>query len=841
MRYFSDITYKYIKNQKKRTALTLLGIILSIALITAIGTMFVSVQQSEIKTVISQSGDFHIAFQDSERELYNELKNHTSVEKVGLMNEVAQANLKDDVKINITSLNDEAFDIMPINITKGEIAQNENEILIEKWTLNYFENKPEIGDAIKLKLENGEEKEFILKGILDNNSGSQYSGESTGFIRSNEFISGKSAIFVKISPKVSIKDTVSELKKKAPENFFTNERLLILMGESDDEETTESIFAIVGFLIGIIVICTVAVIYNAFHISVLERINQFGIIRSVGASPKQIRKIVFKEAGLMSLIAIPLGLFSGVLAMKIVLLIIGKNASEFFKEINILISPKVLIISAAVGLVSVYLSAFLPALRAGRVSPLEAITNRGAYKKEKIKRKKRKSKLSKLFRIEFVMANKNIKRNKKRFMITVFSMIISIVMFVVFNSFMQMGNSFNDNNEEYNLDYKVYSRIIRDTKKEIPQEFYNKVKEIEGVDKIYKLYEKTYTSSLIDENKISEEYNKYFSYEDDTFEQNGEKVVDLSTILTAYDKETMELAKEYLRHGEIDTEKMNNENGVILFNTSELYNQEEDKMDNVIFTNIKPGDEITINLDTRYKEDKEYPNKIMKVKVMAVLEKSPLGESYNYDNIEVITTKNVYEKITEKMIYEDGKEGKLTCNGLNIKIKEGLDKEKISEKMNELGEEYDYINVIDMGEQLKKENQQKLEISIFLYGFVAVIALIGSVNIINTVSTNLILRQREFGSLKAIGMTMSQIKRMVYLEGIMYGVISAVVGCAIGSALSYYLFHMVTGVRGIQWTLSWSTLIIVSIASIGIGLISVVIPLRRINKVNVIEAIRNQE
>jgi putative ABC transport system permease protein len=149
---------------------------------------------------------------------------------------------------------------------------------------------------------------------------------------------------------------------------------------------------------------------------------------------------------------------------------------------------------------------------------------------------------------------------------------------------------------------------------------------------------------------------------------------------------------------------------------------------------------------------------------------------------------------------------------------------------------------IDRAQQAEEERNAATTISIFLYGFVAVITLIGSLNIINTISTNLILRTKELSMLKAVGMTQNGVKRMVSMEALFYGIIASIYGGIIGTGLSYLLYHFATqGIQDFPWTIPWSSILVSTAGATFIALVSGFLPLRRINKNNIVDNMRMEE
>ena len=138
-----------------------------------------------------------------------------------------------------------------------------------------------------------------------------------------------------------------------------------------------------------------------------------------------------------------------------------------------------------------------------------------------------------------------------------------------------------------------------------------------------------------------------------------------------------------------------------------------------------------------------------------------------------------------------------------------------------------------------QQNRIILVISIFLYGFITVITLIGVTNIFNTITTNMILRSKEFAMLKSIGMTNKEFNRMIRLESIMYGTKSLMIGIPIGLALSYAIYKSVAIKTNYGFMIPWWPIIISIIFVFIIVRITMKYSLDKINKQNIVETIRN--
>lgn len=504
MNSYKEITNKYLKHNKKRSILTICGIILSVALITSIGLFIKSMQNTFIQEAIRDYGSFHVSINSSSDKDYSKVNDNPKIEKVGLRENWDEISLKSSKGIELIKFDKNALELLPYEAVEGSLPKAEGEIALENWALNYIDNSSKIGDNIKLKLSDGQIKEFKLTGFIKNNAYSQYRGISTGIIYSDKFNMNKATMYITISKKADISDTVKELRKTF-KKLNTNEDYIRLLGEGSSKNVNNSLYSIAAFIIGIVVIATVAVIYNSFQISVVERIKQFGLLRAVGSTPRQIRSIVLREATVMSLIGVPIGLLCGVLAIFVVAQIFKMMSNSVFGELNVDISYTILAISALVGLMSIYVSALIPARFAGKISPLVAISSRNSIVKEKIK-KNRGRIVKKFLNINSLMAFKNIKRNKKRFNITVFSIVISITLFIFFSSFVNMTMNFTGSKtESENAHFFVMGVLDKKDNSSLTDKIIDKIKNNEEVAEVITNRQNYISKALISTDKKEKE------------------------------------------------------------------------------------------------------------------------------------------------------------------------------------------------------------------------------------------------------------------------------------------------------------------------------------------------
>lgn len=889
MNNYTGLTVKYLKGQKKRTWLTILGIVLSVALLTSIGTIGVSYRDKLIRQSIHNYGDYHVSFNNMSGIGINKLIYNATVEKTGIVSRegyaiISQTSQKEQQEnpnaapyryLNIKNYDSTAMDMLQIQLKSGRLPTRPDEILLPKWSLSLFPQMPIVGKPIKLQMgtridtSTGKakkidglgdygwsldekfrfeaQKEFTVVGIMK--TGSNLNGSSTFILPAITFKANPSFdqnqkyfIYAKMKEMNHIKDKTEAIlsslqvtdaeQSSAVElnrnNYIDNVRveynntLLKLYGESTYEGVNQSLIWATSAVILLIMICTIAVIYNTFHISVLERISQFGVLRCIGATPVQIRNIVLKEATILSLFGIPIGILTGTLLMKALFYNISLLSLGFFNDMKMVISIPVILVAGLLGLVSVYLSALGPARQASRVSPLDAIKNAGSTKMEHItKYKKSKSKLGlKTLGIESEFARRNLKRNQKRFRITIFSMVISILLFIVL---CDVVNILKESLQVSGAKYS-YSLSYNRTSGHIDEGIYNKITSLDSVEKAYKFYN-SQVAAIIPQNKINPNYRKLNKEDFNVTEQNGYRTS--NNFIQSYGYNGLDDFKDKLTSGTINKEKMDAENGVIVIQKINVIT-DEGKQIIINQTNFKVGDKIQIrSMEGNHRDPPNYHT----VTVVGVADHDLLSDQYISSVVRgFITTPKVYNKVIGADSYK--------------RIFILADPEKASEQITSYLQSvvdkdagYSYNDRVT---ELTEAKNDTITTAIFLYGFMGVIILIAFLNILNTVSTNLILRTKEFAVLKSIGMTQTQMTKMIFLEGILYGVIAAIYGSIVGTAISYGVHYLLVNAIDMGWSIPWFSIFISFVGAILTTILASLWPLRRLRKTSIVESLRGE-
>ncbi|MEK8213980.1 ABC transporter permease [Paenibacillus sp. FSL L8-0463] len=873
-----------MKGQKKRSLLTIFGIILSVTLLTSIGTIGMSYWDKSVRQTLRDFGDYHVSLNGISGEAVPKVKNNATVKSAGVISRegyaVIRASKEKEKKedpfaapyryLNVKRYDANAMQMLQSQLDSGRHPENSDEIILSTSSLSYFSKKPKLGETITLNLgirkvsSTGEDKKIsglgdfgwdldeafqaqsqkeytvvgFMKPLSTGSWSSRYIFPAITFDDNKNIDNNKNYfIYVKMKSLNDIKEKTADLMSSLQlndveqgsaiqldrESYIKNVRieynneLLRLYGKSIYEGVNNSLILSFAAVIAIIMICTIAMIYNIFHISVLERISQFGMLRCIGATPAQIRKIVMQEAALLSLIGIPIGILTGTLFMKILFYNISLLTLGFLHDMRMVISVPILISSGLLGLLSVFLSAVGPAKQAARVSPLEALKNVGSTKVETITKVRKSLFVNKLFGIVGQFASRNLQRNKKRFRITAFSMIISIILFIVFSGlvdFMQRTTQLSGAQYSYSLSYDGPSKRIDNT-------VYRDVSKLDAVQQAYKFYSNQ-VDAIIPKDKINPKY--YGFHKERYVVDEGEGYRTDNNFLVSYGVNGLNALQSKLTAGKIDKEKMDQENGVIVQQKIKMMT-EEGKQLILDQTQFKVGDHIKIR--TVEGSDKEYQT----VTVTGIVDHDLLSKEYTSSHIVTfITTPQVYTNIMGSNIY----------SRIFILANSDISNHPITDYLKSLTEKDAGFNYNDRVAEVAQAKNDAKTFSILLYGFIGVIVLIAFLNIINTVSTNLILRTNEFATLKAIGMTQKEVRKMIILESVFYGLFAAVIGTILGTALDYGIHLLFTGALDAEWVFPWSSIGIAFAGSLITTFLATISPMYRLKKVNIVDALRSE-
>lgn len=858
MNLYTSLTIRYLKENKRRTLVTIIGIILSTALICGIGNICMSLLDYEIRSAISSNSDFYASFYDLNKKDALVVSKSAEVSKYGYNQEVGSALIDKEKSslLEVNSFDKNTFDSYMLTVEEGEFPKNENEIILSEKAIKNLNKK--VGDTIELevgeaeynetgtfsKITNSDKKTYKIVGVMSKPDFEVYNSLAIcGFDINSKSDKDIFTVFIATKNPKAIYDTTMNIAKQINlaqsenpnddsynynqqtnmyyKNIDFNEHLLRLLGASANETTNTTITSIVILVASLVIISTIATIYNSFSISISERKKQFGILNSIGATKSQVMKLVFLEALLISIIGIPIGLLSGTVAIDIVFKII----EIFFKTslfgelgLKIVFSPAMLIASTLIILITIAISTILPAINAAKTSPLEAIKNSANLKVGKVK----KSRLVKLiFKTEGELAYKNLRRNKGKFRITLFSLVISIVIFISFNGFMDMF--LKANNVYYGQitsDLNLYAN--RPTSEEKTKELVDEIRKTKGVNDVASDFSYNVILS-VDQDDINQKNKELI---DKSFEKKGSSYEFTYNSLRFPGESSIKNIN--LVDGSFDKDKAVKENGVILVKNS--YAESLGKKSHLTLTNYKVGDTLKATVEAYDNKTGDSTQKDVELKIMAITEDIITGNNQYKDmGYDIVA----YDELIQKL---DLPKDENLYDNFNISTDKS---EQVREEIKKLAEDSNF-SVYDKVEEAK-QNQQTMDVmKIFVYGFVVVISLVSVTNIINTISTNINLRKREFAVIKSIGVTPSGFNKIIYLESFLYGILSLLYGVPIGVALNVLMCRIVGNMISFDVMIPYKSIFISVVGIFVITFIASYIPMKKINKENIMDNIRQE-
>ena len=871
MDLLKKLTIKNLKLNKKRTIVTIIGIMLSVALITAVASMYNSCITSLVKYETYEKGDFHVVFYNVPIEETKTLKNNRKISEVFLTQDVGYANLensKNEYKpyAFIKAFTKASLENLSVKLSEGRLPENEDEIVIPTHLKTNGRIALNVGDTITLnvgtrvsngielnqndefnkdsqeKIINTTSKTYKIVGIIERPASNieNYSAPGYTFITllNDENILGKADAYCKYTKEgskdyinvtaniLSINeddfgkfekgkfDSEEEFNKIANEvskskyNYNINSYLIILETDPLNNNAVGGLGTVVIITCGIIVFTSVFCIKNSFDISIAEKTKQYGMLKSVGATKKQIRKNVFFEATILGLIGIPLGLLLGVFASSILILISNSFIGDMLaKGLKLVLSFSWISYAVAIGfgIITIYLSALRSARKASKISPIESIRNSNEIK---IKSKKIKSPkiIKKLFGIGGEISYKNLKRNKKKYRTTVISITVSVFVFIALSYFMSLA--FDQIKEELKLkDYNLWLLIDDNNDEQLEQ----KVIETTRLENIKNYTISKYDNCYITNSKYSDEYKEFMNgtsaKEEDIFDSN----INVKTV-------NNEQYKEYIKKLGLNYEKMKNK--AILINNIRVGKYDEEK-NKYIQKNIKMfeyKENETINCKTS--DDKQFD-----VEIGIITDILPFGLEEPSNYALMIVSNDIYEKYfksNEIMIYYDSS-----------------NPDKLQDDIDELLKCYNY-NINNIAENARMLEKVFTLVGIFLYGFIIVITLIGVTNIFNTITTNMELRKPEFAMLKSVGMTTKEFNKMIRLETVFMGIKSLLFSIPIGIGLSYLMYSALGTNQTLKFTIPIKSIIIAIVTVFLLITCIMKYSIGKIKKQNTIETIRNE-
>lgn len=846
MSILNRLTIKNLRLNKKRTIVTIIGIILSTALMVGIGLLFSSFQDLMIRDTIGYSGKYEAKYNDVDLIKLNDIKNKNFTyfyEKPIGFSKIESSN-EYKPYMYITSVNREYFD--ELKLIEGDIPKNENEIVISNHVITNGGLDYKVGDIVTFTygsrnidgnitlanselvdgefLTNGGTHTYKIVGIVDRSNFESYSASRyTAFTIDVNSDNGNVNLYVMFNKNKNIIKQSEELAKELnySGDINYNSTLLALYGESTYGNVMSSMGGMMIIMLSLVSIGCIIVIYNSFAISVMERKREFGLLSSIGATKKQIKKSVFYEALVVGVIGIVFGILGAYIGIGTVILIINNLISDMLEyKLHLVTNLLFIIIPVIFMIIVIGVSAFIPSRRASKVSPIEAIRQNDDIKINK--KKIRTSRLVlKLFGIEGEIALKNIKRNKKKYRVTIVSLFISIVLFISFSSYMNYTlNTASSVMGEVPYDYRI-SYFGDDNNKEA----LDKINEIVKSSDV-----KEYVSysvgnlSIIGDYTYSGEYLDFYksAYGDDGIKAlNNLKYQSIYILvlddnsynkykkLIGLDKDSVILLNKFKGVSYGNNNRVNYDIPVI--NNSNI---------NIKICNFDDNDE---DVDTT-----KYCNK--NIDNIFVTNKS-------FDLIEEFSYMDDFKLIVNKKLYDSISDGDADFTQFNIISDNTNNIDKLTKEL----DKYSNVNYINIKESMKQTNNLILVVKILMYGFISLVTLIGVTSVFNTISTSMALRKREFAILRSIGLTRGGFNKMLFFESLFFGMKSLIFALPVSIGVTILIHYSLSDMMSISTIIiPWKAIIISIVSVFIIVLLTMMYSSSKIKKHNIIEQIREE-
>lgn len=848
MSILNRLTIKNLRLNKKRTIVTIIGIILSTALMVGIGLLFSSFQDLMIRDTIGYNGKYEAKYNDVDLIKLNDIKNKNFTyfyEKPIGFSKIESSN-EYKPYMYITSVNKEYFN--ELKLVDGSFPKNENEIVISNHVITNGGLNYKVGDIVTFtygsrnidgditlansELVDGEDLTnegtytYKIVGIVDRSNFESYSASGyTVFTLDVNSDKGNVNLYVMFNKNKKIIKQSEELAKELNYNgdINYNSTLLALYGESTYGNVMSSMGGMMIIMLSLVSIGCIIVIYNSFAISVMERKKEFGLLSSIGTTKRQLSHTVFFEAVVVGVIGIILGILGAYIGIGCVILIINNLISDMLEyKLHLVTNPLFIIIPVIFMIIVIGVSAFIPSRRASKVSPIEAIRQNDDIKINK--KKIRTSKLAlKLFGIEGEIALKNIKRNKKKYRVTIVSLFISIVLFISFSSYMNYTlNTASSVMGEVPYDYQI-SYFGDDPNND--KEALDKINEIVKSSDVKEYVSYSVSNlSIIGNYTYSDEYLDFYksAYGDDGIKAlNNLKYQYISIYIL--DDNSYNKYKKLIGLDKDSVILLNKFKGVSYGNNKRVnYNIPviNNGNINIKICNFDDNDE---DVDTT-----KYCNK--NIDNIFVTNKSfDLIEEFSYmDDFKLIVNKKLYDSISDSSTHYT-QFNIISDNTNNIdKLTKDLDK-------------YSNVNYTNIKEAMKQANNLILVVKILMYGFISLVTLIGVTSVFNTISTSMALRKREFAVLRSIGLTNRGFNKILFFESLFFGMKSLIFAIPVSIGITVLIHYALADMVSISTIIiPWKYIIISIVSVFVIVLLTMMYSTSKIKKHNIIEQIREE-
>ncbi|SHO49825.1 ABC transporter permease [Anaerocolumna xylanovorans] len=840
MNIFNKVALQGLKKSRTRTFVTIIGVVLSAAMITAVATFGTSLLNYLTNGSIAKYGDWHVEFVDvdssfvHERADDNEVSNTAAFENIGYAM-LDGAKSPEKPYLFISGFNDKTFDTLPITLISGRLPENSSEVLVPSHIAAKADVRISVGDILTLAVGNREadgetltqhdsyrageemlepvtEKTYTVVGICDRPGFEEHSAPGYTLITKADTAdqADNFSLFVTLKNPHNVKAYASGAAGTSA--YVLNDDVLRFLGASDNKLFNTMLYSVGGILVAIIMVGSIFLIYNSFHISLNERTHQFGILMSVGSTAKQLRNSVLFEGLCIGAIGIPIGVLVGIGCIELILPIVASNFSTIISTtvpLTLSVSVPALVVAAAVSLITILLSAYIPAKKAAATPVMECIRQTNEIKTE-LKAIKTSKLTQRIYGLEGTLALKNFRRNKKRYRSVVLSLTLSIVLFVSGSAF---GTTLKRLAKQYTMDFDYdicfYTQDMDESKL---FQLYDELKTADGV------YESSYQaistySCEVNTNDFLDSYQETAGYD------GTGKTVGLSMDIQFIEDS---IYQNFIESLGLPTEEYTGQGAKMIVVAKDKSLADIFATRAMDFTLISESGVQTKAIHTTlvdtYPVD-TLPAQSSEVKPYVLMAVAPYQMKSQFDTL------NAPAKL-----------------GLSFRSENPSQSVAEMETMIQsagITSEYTIYNLYGVVDQYRSVT---FVVDVFTYVFVIMISLIAVANVFNTISTNIKLRRRELAMLRSVGMSERGFNKMMNFECVFYGMRTLLFGVPVAGIISWLIYKVIMNAErmdNFHFEFPWSSMLIGMLSVFFIVFITMLYATGKIKKENIIDALRD--
>lgn len=853
MNIVNKLTLRHLKENKGRTVITTLGICVSVAMITAVFVAMASFLNLFAEIDFLASGHRHAILEVNSSQL-QQLMEDDRIERVGVRAQTESYQLEGDKskstrtgdiyvgdKTNLEQMFTVGYD--------GTIPENGNEIAVEQKFIERNNLDWKIGDTVTIPLgvrylveENGEKSyiagryfsdeqfeltdvgEYKITAILHDNPPTSSSGSIVRGLDLNSYtIPSGETVRAMIELKELNHESLDVIKSIISDYGITeysinDEYLITVFAIDSNSATATSLLPLVIIILAIIMLASVVLIYNSFGMSLSERVRYLGMLASVGATKKQKRASVYYEGLILGVIGIPVGILAGIVGIGITLKAVGaqiidsgmlNGVSSENMQMSVTVPIWAIIAIVIFSALTIFISAVIPARKASSITPIDAIRQR-----EEIKIKAKKVKSSKLVRkifgYEGELANKNLKRNGRKSRVITASIALSVILFLSCNYFCQI---FTMSADMGTMQYQINTMVRLDNK----DEFCKLLDDVADIDNYYCVNNDMF--------ELSEAAAKYADID--------QSIANADYTENGYSKFFSSKRTMFLNYiDDEDFNKLCESNGID-------YNKYYSGAPKALVLN-----NVNHQTDSQIFNDKLLGTTYRTSKATNPVDLE-LCDFVKYDSKNYICNLNPANSISLYMpfsvarnIINEGREDDEILYLIGVETDKHTE---VTESIQSIIDDNDFSGtyLADYVEQMKSMNTIAFVLQVFVYGFIALISLITIANIINTISTGIAMRRKEFAMLKSVGTTPKGFRKMVMLESVFYGLKALVFALPISIAISVFMNKAVSS-NAIPFELDWKLYLGVILAVFVIVGLSMLYSVSKLKHDSIIETLKEE-